>query len=188
MKHTVNLADTSFTVELGPETIKVFNSISWQLKRLADAWEGTTKSKPEVKQDEEKDEIDEIDRSSFRIWSDEEIDKAIALYNEGNNIEQIAEHFPGRTANGVYYALLRRGIKVRKTTRKTKYPIGAIPRDRHYTRQNAWTLQEDDKILAWYKAFGPKWKSLANAMPGRTVDAIQSRYHKVLRFRGTDKK
>ena len=43
MKHIVNLADTSFTVELGPETIKVFNSISWQLKRLADAWEGTKK-------------------------------------------------------------------------------------------------------------------------------------------------
>ena len=180
MKHTVTLTDKTFTVELGPETIRVFNSISWQLKRLADAWEGNSKSTPEVKQDEDK---DDVDISSFRIWTDEEIEKAISLYNEGNNMEQIAEHFPGRTANGVYYALLRRGIKVRKTTRKTKYPIGAIPRDKHYTRQNAWTLQEDDKILAWYKAFGPKWKSLSNAMPGRTVDAIQSRFHKVLRFR-----
>lgn len=49
MKHTVNLADTSFTVELGPQTLMVLNSISWQLKRLADSWEGVKKEDDSVK-------------------------------------------------------------------------------------------------------------------------------------------
>ena len=158
------------------ETLLTLQEIAKQLKRLADAWEGE-------KSEETKDETDPDDNYN-NYWTDADIEKAIALYNEGKNLQEISDSFPGRTPDGVYCALLRRGINVRKSTKKNvKYPV--VPKTgngkRPYHRQDGWTPEEDAKIVAWVTAFGNKWTELSKALPGRTIDAIQSRWHKHLR-------
>ena len=169
----MKLFTTQRIVTIDCETLNAINEIARQLKRLADAWEGGNSTNTE------KDGDDKYNR----VWTDADIEKAIALYNEGKTLQEIADSFPGRTPDGVYCALIRRGINIKKREKKNvDYPViqnTAKPK-RPYNRKDMWSPEEDEKILAWVKVFGPKWTELSKALPGRTVDAIQSRYNKYL--------
>lgn len=154
------------------ETMNALFEIAKQLKRLADAWEGdggVTHT-----------EDNECEDKYNRYWTDSDVDKVVSLYNEGKTIYEIAELFPGRTVNGVYCALKRRGISLTRSLKKNvDYPV-VEKRKRVYKRKDMWTPEEDEKILAWVKVFGTKWTELSKALPGRTVEAIQARYRKKL--------
>lgn len=141
--------------------------------RMANAWD--------TEQKEEKDP----NSLYHRKWTDEEVDKAVTLYREGKTLQEIAEYLPGRTHDGVYNALLRRGIDVQKDSMEIRkprtYPVIKNREKRPYHRQNSWTPEEDEKIVTWVKLFGTRWTELAKALPGRTVDSIQTRWHKALK-------
>lgn len=141
--------------------------------RMANAWD--------TEQKEEKDP----NSLYHRKWTDEEVDKAVTLYREGKTLQEIAEYLPGRTHDGVYNALLRRGIDVQKDSMEIRkprtYPIIKNPKKASYTRKDSWTTEEDEKIISWIKIFGPKnWTDLAKALPGRTVEAVRTRWKREL--------
>ena len=150
--------------------------------RMANAWD--TEQKEATKEDPEEDTKEDPKNFYKCSWTDAEIDKAITLYREGKTIQEIAEYFPGRTHDGVYFALLRRGLNVKKDTVKyknTTYPIIKKPKNASYNRKERWTPEEDEKIIHWVKVFGPKnWKDLAKALPGRTEEAVRTRWKREL--------
>ena len=145
--------------------------------RMANAWD--TEQKTEQKEEKAPNSL------YHRKWTDEEVDKAVTLYREGKTLQEIAEYLPGRTHDGVYNALLRRGIDVQKDSMEIRkprtYPIIKKPKKASYNRKDRWTPEEDEKIIHWVKVFGPKnWTYLAKALPGRTEEAVRTRWKREL--------
>jgi hypothetical protein len=47
--------------------------------------------------------------------------------------------------------------------------------------KQGWTREEDQQILQHVQTTGPKWSSIAEALPGRTDDAVRNRYLRLVK-------
>ncbi|KIY47061.1 hypothetical protein FISHEDRAFT_19133, partial [Fistulina hepatica ATCC 64428] len=47
-------------------------------------------------------------------------------------------------------------------------------------KKTTWTQEEDEMLLEKYRVHGPKWATIARAIPGRTDDACSKRYQETL--------
>lgn len=110
------------TIELGEQTLRVLNSISWQLKRCADAWEGSTVEK-EVEEKSEKPKPKNIGKArnaSQPQWTPEEDEMLMNLVEViGPRWSLIykTKKLPGRTPGAIgsrYFYLSRNQETLRK--------------------------------------------------------------------------
>ena len=46
---------------------------------------------------------------------------------------------------------------------------------------NSWSIEEDMLLVKQYAVFGPKWKKIAEIIPGRTSNSIRNRWKKLLK-------
>jgi len=56
-------------------------------------------------------------------------------------------------------------------------PGGIIPNMR------VWDADEDDFILNWFEAVGPKWQRIAERLPGRSAASIRNRFQRIQKGR-----
>jgi hypothetical protein len=47
-------------------------------------------------------------------------------------------------------------------------------------QRSAWTVKEEELVVAKYREFGPKWVRISTFLPGRTGNDVKNRWHKSL--------
>eukprot|EP01111_Echinosteliopsis_oligospora_P013713 TRINITY_DN4992_c2_g1_i1.p1 TRINITY_DN4992_c2_g1~~TRINITY_DN4992_c2_g1_i1.p1 ORF type:complete len:494 (-),score=115.30 TRINITY_DN4992_c2_g1_i1:8-1489(-) len=100
-------------------------------------------------------------------WTKEEDQKLVDLVNQhgSKNWSSIASQIPGR--------------------------IGKQCRERWHNylnteNKNAWTEEEDKKLIELQKQMGNRWSAISQSIPGRTDNALKNRWNSVLRKRRHD--
>ena len=46
---------------------------------------------------------------------------------------------------------------------------------------NSWTIEEDTLLTKLYSTYGPKWKKIAQLIPGRSINSIRNRWKLLLK-------
>jgi hypothetical protein len=98
------------------------------------------------------------------MWSQEEDDMLLALMAEKGGAKcwsKISDRIPGRTA---------------KQCRERWY-LNLDPE----INRNPWTKQEDDVLVSMHAEMGNKWAHIRAFLPGRTENAVKSRFKSLVR-------
>lgn len=102
------------------------------------------------------------------LWTKEEDALLIRLMSQFGNQEKqwenwakIAEHVPGRSAKQC----------------RERWRLNLDPS----INRGPWTMEEDEKLLKLHAEVGNAWAEIKKGLPGRTENAVKSRYKSIVR-------